>query len=190
LANDRGLIISDDSIGKLVFKQASTDKKSVANFREGESPVLSIIPDFNPQNFYTSITGLAPGIIGGEFESVTIENQAIPSDQPDNRPFVYKVQNELFGADLQKEVKGKAGRMFSSTISLEIIIAGWRNKDDELIRTDQYINVLAPSAMIYTETLFLIKDIERSRSDKDELTIKAVLPGSFTGEIPTSLPWD
>ena len=56
---------------------------------------------------------------------------------------------------------------------------------------DNTITLLAPGAMIYSEYEFVIKSVEFSRDgDSETAVLKLVLPGSFSGEIPETLPWE
>jgi prophage tail gpP-like protein len=67
----------------------------------------------------------------------------------------------------------------------------WRDPRGQLWAPNTTLRLIAPSAMIYTEQEFLIRDVVL-RQDDESLTasLGLALPGAFSGETPESLPWD
>ena len=147
---------------------------------------MSIEPQIDPQQFYSSVTGLAPDALGIDFESVTINNPFLTNV---NRPFVYKVDQDLAGADLQDAVKWKAGLMFASAIKYKVIVQGLRDERGDVWKPNTFINLTAPSVQINKETTFLIKTVDLDRGNGDTTGLNLVLPESYQGKIPSTLPW-
>ena len=185
LAKPRGFLISSTADGSLLFRKAATAGLTTT-LKEGHTPLQSVEPQISPQQFYSSVTGLAPDILGIDFESVTINN---PFMAGINRPFVYKVDVESEGADLQKAVKWKAGLMFAGAIKYTASVQGLRDEHGSLWQTNSFINLTSPSAMINKETTFLIESVDLNRGDGDSASLSLVLPESYQGEIPKTLPW-
>lgn len=63
LSKQRGFVMSSNVDGALLFWK-SEDGQPVAMLDEGVSPLLEVSPDFNPQEFYSDLTGLAPVEVG------------------------------------------------------------------------------------------------------------------------------
>jgi len=185
LAKQRGFLITNNAAGNLYFQKA-LDVGISTTLKEGHTPLMSVTPEIDPQQFYSSVTGLASLIPGAEFQATTINNPLLSGV---NRPFVYKVDQDLFGADVQKAVKWKAGLMFASAIKYKASVQGWRDERGDLWRPNTFINLTAPRAMINKETTFLIENINYDRGEGDTAELSLVLPESYKGEIPSTLPW-
>lgn len=185
LAKQRGFLISNNTEGNLYFQKALSSG-TTTTLKEGHTPLMSVTPEIDPQKFYSSVTGLAAAPCGFDAESVTINNPLLSGI---TRPFVYKVSQDLTGADLQKAVKWKAGLMFASAIKYKAGVQGWRDERDDLWKTNTFINLTAPRVMINKETTFLIDNINFDRGDGDTAELSLVLPESRRGEIPATLPW-
>jgi len=185
LAKQRGFLITNNEKGNLLFfKAASTGLTTT--LKEGKTPLMSVDSEVEPQQFYSSVTGLGPDAIGADFESVTINNPFLKNV---NRPFVYKADQELSGADLQDAVKWKAGLMFASAIKYKVVVQGLRDERDDVWKPNTFINLTAPSVMINKETTFLIKTVDLDRGNGDTTGLNLVLPESYQGKIPSTLPW-
>lgn len=187
LAKDRGFIISNTPEGKLLFWKL--DKNAVTTtLKEGHTPLLSVTPNINPQGYYSEITGLSPGKLGIdiEYEEVTVNNTNLSI----TRPFVYKLSQQLSGADLQDAVKHKIGLMIANAIKYSISVQGLRDEHGQVYKPNTYINLTAPKAYINNETKFTIKSLNLAKSESEITTMELVLPESYTGEIPSRLPWD
>ena len=185
LARQRSFLISNNEPGAVLFWKAATSGPTTT-LKEGHTPLQSVDPQINPQQFYSSVTGLAPDSIGVDFESVTVNN---PFMTGINRPFVYKVDQEASGADLQRAVKWKAGLMFASAIKYTANVQGLRDERGDLWQANTFIDLTAPSAMINKETTFLIESVNLDRGEGDSASLNLVLPESYQGEIPKTLPW-
>lgn len=187
LAKQRNLIISSSSRGSLVFLQSIESGTPVARLQQGASPVLSVTPFFSPQEYYSHITGMEPVVVGLEGSQFTVKN---PRLQGVTRPLTFKAPDTL-NADVKAAVEAKAGRMFGSMASYSITVATWRDSFGNLWEPNTSIKLTAPDAMIYNEYEFIIRSVEFNRDRATETaTLNLVIPGSFSGKIPESLPWD
>lgn len=187
LAKQRNLVISNDTTGNLVYRKAISSGKPVAKLQQGEASLLSISPEFNPQQYYSHITGLEPVSIGGDGGTYTVQNSKLTSIL---RPFTYEVQDVESG-ELKNAVDSKAGRMFGNMVSYKISINTWRTSNKLLWEPNTIINLQSDNAMIYKPYNLVIRGVQFKR-DKQTKTaeLDLVLPGSFSGKVPEVLPWD
>jgi len=83
------------------------------------------------------------------------------------------------------------GRMVCNIVSYSLRVDTWRDPAGNLWEPNTSINLLAPDVMIYNNYEFIIRSIEfETDSNTQTATLNVVLPGSFSGEIPSNLPWD
>lgn len=187
LAKKRNLIISDTARGKLVFLKSANTGKPVARLQQGSAPVLSVTPIFNPQEYYSHITGIEPFIPNLPGLQFTVKNERL---QGVVRPLTFKL-SDTKDADLKTAVEAKIGRMFGNTASYSISVATWRDSQGKLWTPKTTLTLLAPDAMIYNEYEFEIRNVGFNREGSVETaTLNLVIPGSFSGKIPKVLPWD
>lgn len=187
LARQRNLIISSTERGALLFRKSKESGVPVAKLRQGESPVISIAPSFNPQEYYSHITGLGPVVVGTSGEAFTIKNGKLTTLL---RPYTFQAQDSESGT-LKEAVEAKAGRMFGNMVSYKVALNTWRDPAGKLWQPNTLVNLQSNNAMIYEPYNLVIRSVEFSR-DKNSLmaTLDLVIPGSFSGKIPEALPWD
>lgn len=187
LAKQRNLILSSTERGGLVFRQSADGARPVARLQQGSAPVLSVTPFFSPQEYYSHITGIEPVIIGLEGSQFTVKN---PRLQGVTRPITFKAPDTL-DADVKGAVEAKAGRMFGNMAYYAVRVATWRDPNGDLWRPNTSVKLQASEAMIYNEYEFVIRSVEFSRERAvKSATLNLVIPGSFSGKIPETLPWD
>jgi prophage tail gpP-like protein len=188
LAKKRGLVISSTPAGALKFWKSAGAGSPVATLREGAAgPLLSVTPTFNPQGFYSHITGAEMSLVGVDGASYTVAN---PHASGTIRPHNFDVDDTQEG-DLPDIVKAKAGRMFGAMVSYSVEVSTWRDEAGALWAPNTTLKLFSPGAMVNSEYSFLIRSVEFRRDSRSETaTLELVLPGSFSGEIPETLPWD
>jgi len=184
LAQQRGLFTSNTLEGELLF-QKSNNERAGDFLKEGEFPYLGASPTYNAQPYYSEITGLSATKSFLDAEKYTINNSLTDSF----RPFVFK-EKDVSGADLQESVKAKIGRMFGEAVNITVSVQGWRNNAGEIWTPNKKIKLQSPGAMVYNETDFLIRSVSLKRGENDTASLNLILPESFSGEIPGTLPWD
>lgn len=82
--------------------------------------------------------------------------------------------------------------MFGNMVSYVVEgIPTWRDPKGNLWRPNTTITLKAPEAMIYRETEFLIRNVTlRQDAQSKTATLGLVLPGAFSGETPSRLPFE
>lgn len=187
LSTQRGRTIRDDAQGNLVFYRADALSEPVAALKENAPPVISVAPQFDPQSYYSHITGLEAmvvGLPGGEF---TVKNPSLSSQL---RPFVFNVPDSV-NAGVKAATEDKASRMLGAAAQWRVSVAEWRDENGQLWEPGAVVDLEAPSAMVYRRYTFLIKSvtfITSSRQRYAELVL--VLPDTYRGTLPGFLPWD
>lgn len=186
LAQQRNFVINDTTRGKLRFWQTVKPGNPVAVLRQGESPVISVTPTFNPQEYYSSITGIDPFLVGQDGGQFTIKNPFLPNVV---RPFTFKAP-DTEDSNLQEAVKAKMGRMFGNVVTYSVSVDTWRVPSGALWEPNTTLILTAPGAMIYKPYEFVIRSVQLEETATSKSAIlEIVLPGAFSGEIPEDLPW-
>ena len=190
LAQQRGILLTNNPQGGLLFWTANIDGIPVASIREGELPYLSCKPAFGPQNYYSHITGLSPTEDEKPAESFTVANPFLVN-RGVIRPFTYTVEDGK-DTDLQASVTAKAARMFANSGSYELRVQGHRDQNGNKWKKNTLISVLAPGGMIYRETIFIIRSprLTRDSESGDTTVMNLVLPEAYSSEIPEVVPWE
>lgn len=186
LARDRGLVLSDTPEGALLFQQSMASGRSVAQLREGESPVLAVRPTFAPQEYYSDVTGVERITVGTRGGAHTEKNPHLPGVV---RPFVFTLA-DTEGADTGTAVRAKLARMFANAIGYSVDLATWRDPAGALWAPNTTITLEAPGAMIYRPYKFLVRRVTLSRGSGERARLDLILPGTFEGKAPDTLPWD
>jgi len=187
LAKERNLIISSTPKGNLLFRKSAETGKPVANLIQGQSPLLSVTPLFNPQQYYSHITGIEPAITGLKGSKFTVKNERLKGSI---RPLSFNV-SDTNGGDTKEAVESKMGRMFGSMASYSISVSSWRDPQGNLWEPSTTLKLEAKDAMIYSSYEFEIRSVDflEDRSTQTA-TLNLIIPNSFSGKIPEVLPWD
>lgn len=187
LARQRNLLISSSADGKLQFLRSVAPGSPVAVLTQGQSPVMAVRPSFNPQEYYSHITGIEPVILGLDGVQYTVKNTRIAGVM---RPLTFTAPDTL-DADIKVAVEAKAARMFANMVSYDLTVNTWRDPSGKLWEPNTTLKLEAPDAMIYSSYEFVIRSVQYERNrNQESATLNLILPGAFAGEIPESLPWD
>lgn len=188
LAKQRGLLVSDNPGGELVFFKPIESGPAVAAVHQDQNRFLSGAPGFNGQQYFSSVTGLSPNEIARFSEEFTVENTKLEGVI---RPYTFSIEDTT-DVDIQTTVRAKIGRMFADAINYEVTVQGWRDDNGDVWAPNKLVKLLAPGIMIYTESDLIIKSVtlKRAAEGGDTATLRLVLPGAFNGKIPEVLPWE
>ncbi len=188
IAKQANLVISSTPTGQLLFQKADGDgNQVVANYVQGEPGLINVAPNFRPQNYFSHVSGMGQTLVGLLGIPYTEVNKRLTGTL---RPFTYIVP-DMDEADVVEAVKSKIGRMFANAVSYTISVPTWRDSFGNLWEPNTFINVTAPGAMIYKKYKFLIRGVTFSRAPETEIAfLDLIIPGTFSGKIPESLPWD
>lgn len=188
LAYQRGLVLGSDENGDIAFrKSGSGPAVPVAVLSDNEQPVVSVTATFSPRAYFSEITCISKPKNGRQGGKYTERNTFLPGVV---RPITIELDDTDQG-DLHLATKARIGRMFGNVASWDVELATWFTPAGEIWRPNDRLFLQADGAMIYTSTELLIRTVKLAKSTDGSSTasVNLVLPGSFSGEVPTSLPW-
>jgi len=187
LAKQRGLLITNLADGSMLFWKSRSGGVPVVQFAEGEPPLTSVRATFSPQAYFSHVTGFIPAKnrkIGSTF---TVPNKFAGKFF---RPHACKFDDTEKG-DAPAATNAKLGRMFANAASYAIEdLPTWRDPKGQIWNPNTSITLRAPSAMIYTESELMIRNVHlKQTADKVSASLDLCLPGVFSGKVPDTLPW-
>lgn len=188
LAQQRGLVFTSDADGVLLCWKSVKTGNPVARLTDQSQPLVKIEGTFNPQEYFSQITGFGRsrrkhGGAKHTEKNVWLQNVLRPHNfrVPDTDP-----------AEVPDATKAQLGRMFANVASWTVEdLPTWRDPQGELWQPNTTITVNAPYAMIYRDTELLVRSVRLKQSaGKESADLNLVLPGAFSSEIPSFMPWD
>lgn len=197
LARQRGLVLSSTAAGELLFQAPADAGIPVARLVDGMPPVLGVSAEFDPQAYFSHITGIgAPSRLkdtsGARRKDVspaakyTVANQWLRGPV---RHHNFRAEDTATG-DLPAAVDAKMGRMFANAAKWSVDLATWRDPQGAIWEANTTLTLAAPNAMIYRESEFLIRGVTLTQdSESSTAVLDLVLPGAFV-EQPIELPWE
>lgn len=188
LARQHGAVLSSTSFGDLLVQQSVKAGNPVARLEEGVPPLVSVVPTFSPQSYYSEITGFTMAKRGRVGAKYTQRNERLSGGVLRSMSFQL---DDIEKGDAPAAVKAKMGRMFANMVTYVINVPTWRDPSGQLWHPNTTLTVRAPSAMIYDQTELLIRDVFLKQSAGEQTaSLGAVLPGAFSGEQPARMPWE
>lgn len=186
LAKQRGLAISSNRGGDLVFQKGKTEGGSVAFIQEGDPLISSVKSSFLPQDYFSEITAISPTGIGVDGKGSTKKNERARVF----RPNAFK-SRDAKGVDSKQSADAEMGRMFGNVAVYTVSLSTWRDPSGKLWEPNTLISLLYPSAMIYQKSQFLIRSVTMDQTSRTETAVlELALPSSFSETIPSELPWE
>lgn len=188
LATQRGIIISSDADGNMIF-QKSTTSPATMTIIEGQPPFSTASVTFDGQQRYSSFAALGDGWKSGRGQIAVIEDPAIKKTGI-LRPFIYKATDIEHG-DLKEAARSKLGRNIANSMQIDVTVNGLRDRNGNLWKDNQKVIFQSPGNMLHIATEYVIRDVEFIKDDKSEMSnLTLVFPEAFSGEIRTVFPWD
>ena len=187
LAQQRNLVITSTADGAVLCWQSEDPGTPVEHLRSDRQPVTAVAASFDPQQYYSEITG----------HTRPKKKKAIGFKHTEKNPFLLDVLrptsvwlDDAETSSTPGAVRAKLGRMFANMCSFGVKLATWRTRSGELWTPNTTITLRAPEAMVYEDYEFLIRTVDLHQDD-DETTAELglVLPGAFSGQVPEELPW-
>lgn len=188
LAQQRSLVLTNTPEGLLLCWQSVDVGNPVGVFVvDKEQPLTKVSASFNPQEYFSQITGFGRSKRRGSGAKHTEKNPWLPGVL---RPNTYKVP-DTDPADVPDATRAQLGRMFANMASFSIEdVPGWRDPQGDLWRPNTTIKLTAPRVMIYRRSELLVRSITLKQTASSESTsFELVLPGAFNGRVPDHVPW-
>lgn len=188
LAAQRGPVITSNAFGQLVFWNSVSQGSPVARYEKGYAPAQRVATTISEENYYSSVTGYVPSKTKKNVkgERFTVEN---PYATDIVRPYTFEAE-DISPGELETAVQSTAGRMFAGVFSAGIEIATWYTEDGEMFQPNTTMELKSPDDYINDFYEFLVTDVVLSKAAGVEVTsMTLALPGAFSGEIPSVMPW-
>lgn len=188
LAKQRNCVLNDTPAGDLRFWQGAEPGRPVGALIEGTAPFTKAEASFNPEDYFSQVTGFGKKKRGRKESRWTALNHWLVAPL---RPFTFKLEDSE-RADVPEATLRKMGGMFADMASWTIPdLPGWRAPNGEIWEPNTTLIVHAPSTMIYQPYELLIREVTlKQTKDADTASLNVVMPGAFSGKIPEFLPWD
>src|SRR5262249_24970153 len=128
LAQQVGLVMGDNETGDLVFRDSdSTLGNPVADFVQGESPLVNVTPEFHPESYFSEVTAFTPVKVKNKGSKYTVFNDFTRGKNL-VRPHCFKLDSLQTPADAPAACFARLGRMFGGAASWVIDgIPTWRD---------------------------------------------------------------
>jgi len=187
LAKQRGVVMTDDRAGNLLFQKSVPTGNSVVLLKEGIAPLISVTPQFNPQEYYSEITAVVPTTKRRKGSRFTLQNPLLKDVL---RPMTFRCESTE-RADAPAAAQAKLGRMFCNVVNWDVDLPVMLDPEGRHYRPNTTLTVKAPSAMIYGRHELLIRSVtKRQDANGTSCKLNVVLPGAFSGEAPVVFPWN
>lgn len=190
LARQKGLVIGDTTRGDLLFQTSVAPGHPVARFVEGVPPLLSVTPTLNPQQYFTEVTGFRLAKRGSAGSAYTEKSRERIAGGV-LRSLSFKL-DDVEKADVPAAVRAHVGRMLAAAVSYVLVVPTWRDPRGELWAPNTTLVLNAPSAFVYRDYEFLVRDVVFHQSrDERTASLGLVMPGVFSqNALPKTRPWD
>ncbi len=188
LARQRGLVISSTPDGACLLHSSVAAGNPVARFEEGVGgPMVSAVPTLNPTQFFSEITGFVSSRRGQVGSKYTQRLDRLAGGVLRSMSFRL---DDVERADAPKAVAAKVGRMLAGAYSVVVNLDTLRDPRGNVWTPNTTVVVNSPSAMIYGDFEFLVRDvILRQSAGETTASLGLVMPGAFSSEIPDRMPW-
>jgi|SRR5688572_91682 len=187
LARQRNRVIASTPDGALLCWKSVSPGSPVVRLRANEQPVTGVSEDFDSQEYFSQITGFSPTTRRRNGARHTVFNPWLTDVL---RPLSFELDDTERG-DTAEETRAKAARMFANAAAYTVEVATWRDPKGALWKPNTTLTLFAPDAMVYSEYELLVRTVTLKQSkESTTATLGLVLPGVFSGEIPTALPWN
>lgn len=187
LAKQRGLVMTDDALGNLVFQVPTRTGNAIVHLEEGNAPLTGVTSHFEPSECFSEVTCIVPKKRGQKAGRYTQTNKFLRGVL---RPHSFKAEDTKIG-DAPAAAEARLGRMLANMASWDVELPTFRDPQGRRFRPNATLTLKAPSAMVYGKHELLVRDVTLHQ-DSQSLTcgLGLVLPGALSGEMPTVLPWD
>lgn len=188
LASQRGVIVSDNEFGQLKIHKSLPMGPIVSFLEPGKHPTENVSLTIDESKYYSSVTGIVPaksrrGKIGAKF---TVRN---PFATDVIRSYTFDA-NDIEPGELPIVVQSTAGRMFAELISCNVEVATWHNDLGAVYQPGQLVSLKSEIDFCPTPFQFMVAMVTLQKSAGSTIAgLNLVLPGVYSGTVPTRLPW-
>ncbi len=189
LAQDYNLILKSDPQGRLLVTRPNAKGAPIASLAVGQGNLMGVTGTFDGTKRFSSYKVATQNL--GWVDDNKGNNIAY-----DNGVKIYRPKVEA-GSEADSKYGNyaaawKRALALADFFQLDAQWSGWRTPSGKIWTPGQMITLLAPGAWILKETLLMIGDLTLTVDAGQGRTtaLKPILPATYTGEMPTSYPWD
>ena len=186
LAKQRDIVITNNLDGNLLLTKAGYSE-SVAHLKDDQPPMRGIVPQFSEQEYYSDYTAILPVIISQSPTNYTAKNRKLTNSlRIDNF-----MATDSFNGDEKTVAESRRARGLANSVSYTCALSTLRDPQGALYTVNTYVNIEAPSAMVYRDTKMFVKGVTMSLTPKARVcSLDLTLPESFNGKELEVFPWE
>jgi prophage tail gpP-like protein len=184
IASAHGLYAFPQANGSLVFRLLDRVPAAVADIREGVSPVISVDTSMDLTKRYYRYTALRT-TDGDTFAAEAIDAGV---DAGVRNGLIIEPKQD---GDVQFSANFARSRGIMDSFTCAVTVAGW-TVNGELWRPGMTVNLNYPSAMIYRDSLLMVKRVTMQLDETGGAItqLELTFPEIFTGGSPSApYPW-
>lgn len=189
LAQQKGIVLSNDENGNLLITKAKTDQQPFMSFDKdgvnGFIPLIGSDLDYNGDAMHSHITVVKQASSdGGNAGEYTIRNPYCPIIY---RP---KVVSQTSGDDIDTKETAlrELGRELEEGLKLTIRTDRWEDSEGKIIKPNSVISIFDPEMFIYSKAEFFVKSIDFVGNESETTaTLNCVLKEAYNRQIPKSI---
>jgi len=182
LSAQRGLIVSTNTKGELVFRAAKTTGMPVATFVEGQPGFTELRGSFDGRARFNSIK-----VVSTEPDN---NNRSTETDSriPSTRGIIIRM-DDTNGGNIKTAARYHLNKTIAKSIAISIPVADWYDDASELWRENTFVAIQAPTLYIDEAYNMLIRSVEFAMEPGGRTaTLDVVPPEVYTnGEVRE--PW-
>ncbi|MCK5600945.1 hypothetical protein KAR91_03690 [Candidatus Pacearchaeota archaeon] len=185
LARKAGFIVNSTRDGGIKFDRANIDGIPIMSLVQGQQPLTGISGNYNGTERFSDYIAVSQSR-----GNVTNRSQAVDESIPVKRPIIFSAKDTSQG-NISDAAKWQRSRALAKSAKVTATVGRWRDDNDNHIKENEIITLLAPNIHIYNETRFLIESVSLSKTADsiNQAALNLVLPQAYTLEFPKVFPW-
>jgi prophage tail gpP-like protein len=198
LASQRGILITSNPNGDMVFERARTTGKTVGVLQEGFPPMLPVSASFNGRerfNVYRAIgqnqghrSNAMSEILGEVSKPKSKVGIAVDNNVPRSRFMTFHAHDTTAG-NIQAAAEWQRSKQLADALSIPVSVSGWYAPDGTLWKENTLVTLVSPTLHLPSGFTFLVKSAEFTFEDNGTKTqLSLVPPQTYTAE-PLKDPW-
>jgi len=203
LAKQRSLLMGQTVEAALLFFRARISGVPVAELIEGQQGVIISKSAYDGTKRFSKYDVF--GQEGGknnnfaqllaEISKKPVEADVSTKDVTDPSIFAIRPKsikaNDTNQGNIEDVAKWQLTSDIAAAIDIPLGYEGWLRPDGELWAENELVLVHAPSIMIYKPFVLLVKSVLfNSTPEAKAVDLTLTIPEAYSGEVPTSFPWD
>ena len=189
LAASTGIIVTNDSFGRLLLLTPNKDADVIDKIIEGESRnLISASIECDGTGRFSEYQLMAQQDSSHKITKTAYDNYiGVKKFRP-----VITVGSEADGKDFTKSVFFKMAVAFSNSFSINVSVKGWDSADGSIYRPGENIILKIPSIDIDVETKLMIAEtsLTLSKTEGKLCQMRLIYPSVYSGILPDRMPWE